>query len=68
MRRHIDLSRRQPEQVMCLDQLKALVIMVAESIVTFGPIDQFGWRSAWSTVAARIASSGQVRRPPEPSE
>ena len=38
--------------------------MVAESIVTFGPIDQFGWRSACSTVAALIASSAQVRNGP----
>src|SRR5262249_17023661 len=43
-----------------------LFISVAESIVTFGPIDQFGWRSACSGVAARISSIVQVRNgPPE---
>ena len=40
--------------------------MVAESIVTFGPIDQLGWRSACSGVAALICSRVQVRNgPPE---
>ena len=37
---------------------------VAESIVIFGPIDQLGWRSACSGVAALIASSVQVRNGP----
>ena len=35
---------------------RPLFISVAESMVTFGPIDQFGCRSACSRVAARIAS------------
>src|SRR5512143_1095147 len=37
---------------------------LAESTVTFGPIDQFGWRSACSGVAALIASFDQVRNGP----
>src|SRR5260370_38687863 len=45
---------------------RPLFISVAESIVTFGPIDQLGWRRACSGVAARIASADQVRNgPPE---
>src|SRR5260370_40618272 len=40
---------------------RPLFISVAESIVTFGPIDQLGWRRACSGVAARIASADQVR-------
>ena len=38
--------------------------MVAESMVIFAPIDQFGCFSACSRVAARIASSVQVRNGP----
>ena len=33
-------------------------------MVIFGPIDQFGWRSACSGVAAAIASAVQVRNGP----
>jgi hypothetical protein len=43
---------------------RPLFISVAESIVTFGPIDQLGWRNACSGVAARIASADQVRNGP----
>src|SRR5262245_40277523 len=43
-----------------------LFIKVAESIVTFAPIDQFGCLSACSTVAALITSALAVRNgPPE---
>ena len=45
---------------------RPLFINVAESMVTLGPIDQFGCLSAWAGVAARIASIDQVRNgPPE---
>ena len=43
---------------------RPLFISVAESMVIFGPIDQFGWRSACSGVACSIASSDQVRNGP----
>ena len=43
---------------------RPLFISVAESIVTFGPIDQFGWRSACSGVAALISSIDHVRNGP----
>ncbi len=43
-----------------------LFIIVAESMVIFGPIDQLGCLSACSRVAPRIASMGQSRNgPPE---
>ena len=45
---------------------RPLFIKVAESIVTFGPIDQLGCLSAASSVALRISSFDQVRNgPPE---
>ena len=45
---------------------RPLFISVAESMVTFGPIDQLGCRSACSGVAARDRSAVQVRNgPPE---
>jgi len=43
-----------------------LFIIVAESIVIFGPIFQVGWASASSIVIASNVSSGRVRNgPPE---
>ena len=41
-----------------------MFIKVAESIVTFGPIDQFGCLSAAWSVALRISSFDQVRNGP----
>ena len=42
----------------------ALFIIVAESIVIFGPIDQVGCCSASSSVAAAICSAVHVRNGP----
>ena len=45
---------------------RPLFIIVAESIVIFGPIFHVGWRSASSTVIAENVSKGRVRNgPPE---
>ena len=43
---------------------RALFIIVAESIVIFGPMSQLGCRSACSGVASRIRSAGQSRKGP----
>ena len=45
---------------------RPLFIIVAESIVIFGPIFQVGWRRASSTVIAENVANARVRNgPPE---
>ena len=42
----------------------ALFIIVAESTVIFGPIDQVGWRSASAGVTSASVAAGRVRKGP----
>ena len=45
---------------------KALLTMVAESMVIFAPMSQLGWRRASAAVALAMRSGSQVRNgPPE---
>ena len=61
-----DLVGVEPEQPFSLNDFECLFIIVAESIVIFAPIDQFGCRKASEAVASDILSAVQVRNgPPE---
>ena len=45
---HFDALTGHAEQVVGLDDFQALFINVAESTEIFGPIDHFGWATAWA--------------------